>query len=147
MEYIETGDGVDKAELHSILTDLIKKITGKEKVKPADIVVLTGKRRNDSLLAGFEELAGYRLTSRNDGDGIVFTSIRRFKGMERAVVILIELDELVEESCLLDGLKNRMPKKIDPHALAQGLLYVGLSRAQSYLYVVGTKSVLSKIRA
>ena len=66
--------------------------------------------------------------------------------MERAVVILIELDELVEEGCLLDGLKSRMSKKIDPHALAQGLLYVGLSRAQNYLYVVGTRSVLGKVR-
>ena len=146
VEYIETGDGENKVALYSVLTDLVKKITGKEKVKSSDIVVLTGKRRDDSLLAGFEELAGYRLTSRMDGQGIVFTSIRRFKGMERAVVILIELDELVEESCLLDGLKSRLSKKIDPHSLAQGLLYVGLSRAQSYLYVVGTKSVLSKIR-
>ena len=147
VEYIETGDGVNKVALYSVLADIIKKITGKEKVKPSDIVILTGKRRDNSLLAGFGELAGYPLISRMDAEGIVFTSIRRFKGMERAVVILIELDELVEEGCLLDGIRERMSANIDLHNLAQGLLYVGLSRAQSYLYVVGTRNVLSKIRA
>lgn len=146
VEYIEIGEAADKAALQSLLTELVKKITGKEKVKPSDIAILTGKRRDNSLLAGVAELSGYPLTSRTDSAGIVFTSIRRFKGMERAVVILIELDELVEEGCLLDGLKDRLSKKIDPHALAQGLLYVGLSRAQSYLYVVGRRQVLSEIR-
>ena len=36
-------------------------------------------------------------------------------GDDRAFVILIELDELVEENCLLDGLKSRLSKETDPH--------------------------------
>ena len=146
VEYIETDKAADTVALQSVLAELVKKITGKEKVKTSDIVILTGKRRDNSLLSGVTELAGCPLTTRTDSAGIVFTSIRRFKGMERAVVILIELDELVEENCLLDGLKSRLSNEIDPHSLAQGLLYVGLSRAQSYLYVVGTKSVLNRIK-
>jgi len=60
--------------------------------------------------------------------------------MKRAAVILIELDELVEEGCLLDGLKSRMSKKIDPHSLAQSLLYVGLSRRRAICMWSGRKA-------
>ena len=56
-----------------------------------------------------------------------------------------ELPKYRKWDMLKNGLQAGCQKKIDPHALAQGLLYVGLSRAQSYLYLVGTRSVLGKI--
>ena len=51
-------------------------------------------------------------------DTILFDSIRRFKGLEREVVVLVELDESDE--------------KLAP------LMYVGATRAKQHLVVIGS---------
>jgi len=59
---------------------------------------------------------------------VLLDSVRRFKGLERRAVVLAGIDRLpVEEE--------------------QALLYVGLSRARTYLAVVGSEMVLQRIRA
>jgi hypothetical protein len=60
-------------------------------------------------------------------DVVLFESIRRFKGLEREVVILVEL-------------------RADEPRLAQ-LLYVGMTRALHHLIVIAPAAVLDRLRA
>lgn len=52
-------------------------------------------------------------------------SIRRFKGLERPVIVLIELDAVLKET---------------------ERVYVGLTRARLHLVVIGRTSTLSELR-
>jgi ATP-dependent exoDNAse (exonuclease V) alpha subunit len=58
---------------------------------------------------------------------ILFDTIRRFKGLERPVIVLVELGGA--EAKMLDR-----------------LLYVGASRARQHLVVIGTSEVLDRLR-
>jgi hypothetical protein len=60
-------------------------------------------------------------------DVILFDTIRRFKGLERPVIVLVELG--LAEAKMLDR-----------------LLYVGASRARQHLVVIGTSEVLDRLR-
>lgn len=91
-----------------------------EGVEPAQIVVLTPRRRHSLWQDG---AAAGRWTLRADvapagTSEIGFTTIHSFKGLERPVVILTELDQL-------------------PEAGRTELLYVALSRARNHLVVIG----------
>lgn len=55
---------------------------------------------------------------------VVLESVRRFKGLERQVVILTGVEETTEEE----------------------LLYVGLTCARSHLAVIGSPAGLSRVR-
>jgi hypothetical protein len=58
---------------------------------------------------------------------ILFDTIRRFKGLERPVIILVELS--LTDAKMLDR-----------------LLYVGGSRARQHLVVIGPRQVLDRVR-
>ena len=60
-------------------------------------------------------------------DAILCDTIRRFKGLERPVVVLVELGD------------------VDPVRLNQ-LLYVGASRARQHLVVIAPATVLERLR-
>ena len=60
-------------------------------------------------------------------DVILCETIRRFKGLERPVIVLVELPE--EDATKLDR-----------------LLYVGASRARQHLVVIGSPAVLGRLR-
>lgn len=81
---------------------------------PHQIAILSTKRREKSLVAGMEMIAGKRLvdlSSETPGpDDLVFSTMHAFKGLERQVVLAIDMDGIG-----------------DPD-LAR-LHYVGLSRA------------------
>ncbi|MGZ8438699.1 MAG: ATP-binding domain-containing protein [Candidatus Limnocylindrales bacterium] len=59
-------------------------------------------------------------------DVILFDSIRRFKGLERPIIVLVEL-------------------RPDDKRLDQ-LLYIGASRARQHLVVVAPAAVLERLR-
>jgi len=105
-----------------------------EGVRPWEIAVLTGRRieasdvwrqrtfGNEVLWNGNVDHAGQALALRADqvppapDDAILFDSIRRFKGLERPIVILVELTP--------------------DDAKLERLLYVGMSRARQHLVMV-----------
>jgi len=60
-------------------------------------------------------------------DVILFDTIRRFKGLERPVIVLVELG----------GAEPRMLDR---------LLSVGASRARQHLLMIGTSEVLNRLR-
>jgi hypothetical protein len=118
-----------------------------EGVKPWDIAVLTGARLEDSPVwhvpgrqFGNEVLgnpavddAGRSLGAPAQdvpelpSDMILCDTIRRFKGLERPVIILVELS--TNDAKMLDR-----------------LLYVGGSRARQHLVVIGPPGVLDRLR-
>jgi hypothetical protein len=115
---IYDDEGTMKYNLQNMLTALIRD----GRVSSKDIIVLRGKKKASRLNDG-EKIGPYVLTSLDNEDNpaaIRFTTIQSFRGMERRVVILTELDEEV---------KN-----------IEQLNYLGASRAKTMLaYLVSDK--------
>ena len=57
------------------------------------ITILTLKTLSKSILSDRDSINGYRLAVDGDGGGILFTTARKFKGLESDVVIVIDIDE------------------------------------------------------
>ncbi len=124
VEYI-TIDSYENRALEKKLNNLLHGLVSREQVSPSDIAILTGTSKNKSVLAGLEKFGRYPLVDRcqNDPSQIFFSSIRRFRGMERPVIILIELETLV---CPESDQENNL------YGISQAsreTLYIGLSRA------------------
>ncbi len=103
-------------ELKEVLGKLIRKYTSNG-FKRNQIVVLTDKREDASLLFGVKSVAGYPLVSeRNQSGGIFFTTARKFKGLESDVIIFIDVNA--------NSFKDEESKRV---------LYVGTSRAKHFL--------------
>lgn len=115
------------------LTARIKKLVEHEKVRPEDIVVLTGKGLSnpDNALISQTQINGIPLVREPllKGPYILLDSVRRFKGLENKYIILTEIDEKDEN-------KFRENEK---------LVYVGASRAISALTVFAGRETLARL--
>lgn len=106
---------------------LLHRLVNEEHIAPGDIAVLGARALarsnvgNTGKIGPFEcvPLAGAR------PGAIVRDSIHRFKGLERPVVILVELEQALQRS---------------------ELLYVGLTRARSHIILVDAAATLDKVR-
>ena len=89
------------------------------KIPMEQITILTAKTEERSALAGVESIGKWPLVSARGGNGILFTTARKFKGLESAVIIITD---------------------VDAHAFdtpeARNLFYVGASRAKNFLDIV-----------
>ena len=90
-------------------------------VRPRDMIVLSTRRWEHSMLAGSGSVAGLPLlelaaagAQDENGKALLFSTIHGFKGLERQVVFAIDLDRLGDEQMAM-------------------LHYAGLSRACGYL--------------
>ena len=102
-----------------------------EKLKLADVVVLSGRSLTHTAalktrLKDLTHAGSFRLhPGWPDEEGAVLVeSVRRFKGLERSVVVLVELEE---------------------HLADPAVLYVALSRARNLLVVLGTDEVAGRL--
>jgi len=93
------------------------------RLKTENVVVLVGKSLDNSRLAASGRAGKYRLASVPTGNAVQIESIWRFKGLEKSVVILAELEDVAS---------NRQS------------LYVGATRAKLRLSVIGTKPLLKQ---
>jgi hypothetical protein len=108
-------------ELNKIIEDLIEK----EKINPTNIAVLIPRSADVNKFSFNGRLGGFQFQSANElNKFITFDSVRRFKGLEKPVVVLIVNDELVEN---------------------KEMLYVALSRPRTLLALIGSKAVFDKI--
>ena len=100
------------------LERLVADLLGRDGFYPAQIVILSPHTRANSSLVGRTELARHRLIDRpdDDRDGILHTTIGKFKGLEADVVILIDIDP-ADALC------------------TPAMRYVAASRARHLLYV------------
>ena len=114
-------------DLGHCISDCVARLGSLEQVSIEDIVVLVGNEKAIEIISPHNRLSEFS-TVRCDEDmegRIVVDSIRRFKGLERLVVVLAATPDTV----------------IDIE-----LPYVALSRARTHLVIVGTKKVLSRMR-
>ena len=99
-----------------ILENLLKKLLN-EGVNAENITILSPYKRENSVVS---EISGIKIKdySPNVQDSIVFSTIQAYKGLENVVVILVDVDTFSHDK----------------------LMYVGLSRARSGLFILETPS-------
>jgi hypothetical protein len=136
LEYVSDGPEGPAVRFHRLpdlehlpreLGRVLHHLVHDEKLRLADIVVLTGRSLTHAAkvptrLRDVTQAGSFRLHQGwPDEEGAVLVeSVRRFKGLERSAVVLVELEE---------------------HLTDAALLYVALSRARNLLVVVGTEEV------
>jgi len=74
------------------IAETIRFYTTEKGFKREQITILTLKTLEKSILAGKESIGGYRLTNERNGDGILFSTARKFKGLESDVIIITDID-------------------------------------------------------
>lgn len=119
------ADGEDEQARR--IAECVTRLESVEHVPPGNIAVLVASEREIERIAPGNRLAGFR-TARCDEDTegrIVVDSIRRFKGLERSVVVIAATPETVVNA---------------------ELPYVALSRARTHLVIAGTVRVLNRMR-
>lgn len=89
----------------------------KQDIRPQDIAVLSTRTRANSLLAGVSTVAGIALVDASGAgaDDMVFSTMHAFKGLDRLVVLAVDMDGIGE------------PERAMLH-------YAGLSRARGVLH-------------
>lgn len=91
----------------------LNRLINENHVKPEDLVILTPKSQDKSILKEGLKLGNFSLTWNKFNRGIQVTTIQRFKGLEKLVVLIAELDRMSDD--------------------IEKLLYVGTSRARTEL--------------
>ncbi len=125
-----------KAEAERQVKKLIRKYIINEGIDKKEIAVLTGNNlgTGTSLLGNYftkynegnkKDNLYFVKAEQNDEDEIVFDSIRRYKGLEREIVILFDLE---------DALNN--PEE----------MYIGLSRPKLILDIIGTEKNIDMLK-
>jgi len=109
--------GDDKSFVQK-LNEVISKYIGAD-IPLNQIVILTSKTEENSVLAGLDKIGKWSLVNARNTDGILFTTVRKFKGLESAVVIIVDVNASTFES----------PE-------SRNLFYVGASRAKGFLDII-----------
>lgn len=108
---------LSRDQMSENISKLIRKYTHSG-IQKKDIVILTVKTGESSVLTGISSVGAYKLTSDLGSSNILFTSARKFKGLEASVVILVDVDARTFNS---DEERR--------------VFYVGASRAKHYLEI------------
>ena len=95
----------------------MKRVTD-EGLNPSDIVILTAKTIESSWIDPSKKFAGVSLSCDGEPDKILFTTIRKFKGLEAEAVLIVDA-----QMSALTVPENRR------------LLYTGSSRAKNLLNI------------
>jgi superfamily I DNA/RNA helicase len=105
------------------VADLIER----QKVPPSDIAVLTGGRVAGNPMVSGRTISGVPFSpAGKGGDGrLIFDTVRRFKGLDRPVVLLTDIEELTEPE----------------------LIYVALTRPTVLLLIFGSQVTLERIKS
>lgn len=114
--------------LQQSLNKVLQRLLNQEQLRESDLVVLTPKNLDErSAIPKLKLPCGISLVRNEEEVGkmkVLCSTINSFKGLERKVAILTELDDEFV------GL---------PESLRKALLYVGLSRPRTHLIVLGTE--------
>ena len=123
------------------ITETIEKLVKKEKIIPKNIAVIYDgsmkpPKKDDLSLTKEIKKKGYEIISaeeysepylnKSKENNITLDSIRRFKGLEKTVIILTNLHEVTKET-----VKN---------------LYTGLSRARAHIIIISNKKSVNQIK-
>ncbi|HEY9868955.1 MAG TPA: NERD domain-containing protein [Candidatus Obscuribacterales bacterium] len=130
---VETYRYSSLEELERRLGSVLHKLLIKEGCSPRDIVVLTPKNIERSALMSLKLPGSIRLVPRDNreqvGD-VLCSSVHRFKGLERKVAVVTELDD--------DLLALRQEER-------ESLYYVAFSRPRNHLVLLSSPAVLTEL--
>ena len=109
----------DDADIIRKLKQILYRLIEEEHIDNHDLILLTSRSQEKTILKPGRELGNFTLTEHmpTNSSMIQVTSIHRFKGLEKRVVVLAEIGEHIT------------------HDLEM-LLYVGCSRARTHLIVL-----------
>ena len=104
-------------EEEKIVSDFIKRVID-EGLDPSDVVILTAKTIESSWIDLEKKYAGQELSCEGAAGKILFTTIRKFKGLEAEAILIVDAK--------MSALKNPENRR---------LLYTGSSRAKNLLNI------------
>lgn len=118
-------------ELRKLLHHLLYKLTAIERLAYKDIVILTPKALQRSVLQQLRLDGNIQLVEQYSGQPqeVLYATIHSFKGLERPVVIIIELDEELPAS----------------KPMRDALCYVAFSRPRNHLILLGNADVIRSV--
>lgn len=104
------------------LTDIVVRL----QIQISDVAILSGSRIEGHPIVERNAISGYPFSPAGaDTDGrLVFDTIRRFKGLEKPVVFLIDIDRIIGHE----------------------LPYIGLTRASILMKVFSSRTSIADIR-
>ena len=112
-----------KAQAVAFIDSVINKLVNREGVAPQKIVILSNRKKENSILSETVIVGGHNLSSERvlpDIDSIAYRTIQGFKGLESDVVIYI----------------NHTYKNEPKTDSVRATLYTAQTRARFYLYVL-----------
>lgn len=102
-------------ELIAVVSDFVTRML-QDKLKVEDVVILTIDSVKNSMLQNNMHIGSIPISTTPKKGHILFTSVRKFKGLEAKAILLIDI--------YVDKLDDELHKR---------LVYVGCSRASTYL--------------
>ena len=127
----KTGLSFVKGDPLSKLGKLINLLTSDQfEYEYRDIVILSLTTEKESIMNNIHKISGIPITREKSNSSILFTTARKYKGLESRVVIIVDIDE----SSFSDEEQRR-------------LFYVACSRATQYLslFVSGDEAKIESI--
>jgi hypothetical protein len=129
---VETIPYSTEEELQHALGKTINRLITVERLRPADLIVLTPRSLDRTALTRLKMPQGIELALREPSPSkleVMYASIDQFKGLERKVAIVVELDDELS----LDAERRA------------ALLYVAFSRPRHHLILMGSPLALRRI--
>jgi Nuclease-related domain/AAA domain/UvrD-like helicase C-terminal domain len=134
---IEIHNCATDNDLYKNLSQVLNKLTRIEGISCKDIVLLTPKSLkanfpHHSIVGDFKFNGNLRLVQkvRDPSNEILCSTIHSFKGLERPIVIVVEIDEFFIEN-------NAVEK--------DALCYVAFSRPRSHLILLGKQPIITEL--
>lgn len=121
IEAIACSSQTAKRELERVLGRLV----AIESVQPRDIVVLSLRAAEQSYALDAKLPGNLRIGKQPAERTVLIETVRRFKGLESAVAVVVDLDSLTPDD--------------------KELLYVALSRARSHLVLLGSEEIVQEV--
>lgn len=112
-----------KAQAISFIDSVINKLVNKEGVTPQKIVILSNRKRENSILCETAVVGGHSISDERgllDTDSIAYRTVQGFKGLESDIIIYI----------------NHTYKNEPKSDSIRATLYTAQTRARFYLYVL-----------
>ena len=125
---VEVYEYTDRHDMLKKLSKILHTVAIEEKVSAKDVIILTPQDSTELERRGIKKLGAFRLSAQENPDPncIRVTAVQNYRGLERKVVILVELD-------------NRSVNYPE-------ILYIGMSRAKDHLVVLFSADLGSDIK-
>jgi hypothetical protein len=127
---VERIPAASEREIVEACRKALHRLVHESNIPSSDIAILTIRSAKNSVLARQERLGNFELELdlSSSRDAVLLSSIHKFKGLEKPVIVLV-LSE--------PGYRSEVPW--------DELMYVGASRARSHLVLIGDEATLAAI--